>query len=272
MPGALKVEKLSLAGSLTEAVVDTIRDMVRDGRLVPGTLYSVYQVSEALGVSRSPVREGLLKLAEAGLVSFERNRGFRVNLPQARDVAEIFAVRLALEPAAAARVAASVPPGLAAQLRQTLGEMHETGSAADEDAYWKHDRRLHELILAAAGNNRAAQIVAGLRQTTWLLGSRTSAGIGSAGTGSENAGSARTLAEVTREHEPIVAAIVAGGAAEAAAGMRRHLVRTGRLLVAQALGPDASTAQVDEIWGQVVDSPDAAPARPSGPAKAEKSH
>jgi DNA-binding GntR family transcriptional regulator len=63
MPGALKVEKLSLAGSLTEAVVDTIRDMVRDGRLVPGTLYSVYQVSEALGVSRSPVREGLLKLA-----------------------------------------------------------------------------------------------------------------------------------------------------------------------------------------------------------------
>src|SRR5690349_1341274 len=96
---------LERAPLLADSVVTEVRDRIRTRRLVPGATYSVYQLADELGVSRSPVREGLVKLAEAGVVRFRRNRGFQVLLPEPRDIAEIFAVRVALEVPAARRAA-----------------------------------------------------------------------------------------------------------------------------------------------------------------------
>src|SRR6478672_598431 len=91
--------------SLPDAVVDAVRAGITAGELVPDETYSVYQLADLLDVSRSPVREALVRLAEAGLVQINRNRGFRVVIPQARDIEEIIDIRLALEPAAARRAA-----------------------------------------------------------------------------------------------------------------------------------------------------------------------
>ncbi|MGW0201118.1 GntR family transcriptional regulator [Nonomuraea sp. NPDC003201] len=100
----LKLQPLPHAGrSLAEQVISEVRRAVHTGAMVPGRLYSVYQVAEQLNVSRSPVREAMLRLAEAGLVQVERNRGFRVVLPHPREIVEIFGVRLALELPAARR-------------------------------------------------------------------------------------------------------------------------------------------------------------------------
>jgi len=100
------------ASSISENVLETVRTAGHDGVLTPGHLYSVYQLSEALGVSRSPVREALLRLAEVGLVRFERNRGFRILLPSPHEIAEMFAIRLALELPAVRRVARESHPAL----------------------------------------------------------------------------------------------------------------------------------------------------------------
>jgi len=62
------------AATLADAVARSVRDGVAAGELVPDRTYSVYQLAELFGVSRSPVREGLLRLAEAGLVEIIRNR------------------------------------------------------------------------------------------------------------------------------------------------------------------------------------------------------
>jgi DNA-binding GntR family transcriptional regulator len=221
--------------TLTDQVVDSVRDMVRDGRLGSDELYSVQQLSTLLGVSRSPVREALLKLAEAGLVSFERNRGFRVTVPDGRDLADIFEVRLVLETEAAARAAAAAaigsdPDGLPA----LLDRMRRAAAEGDEDAFWGYDRQLHQAVLRAAGNGRAERIVDDLRRATWLLGRRTTP--------------SRSLADIAAEHEPVVAAIVAGDPEAARDAMRAHLTGTGRLLIAQALGCAPTDPRVDEIW------------------------
>ena len=60
------------APSLAEAVALAVREGIAAGELAPDTTYSVYQLADLLGVSRSPVREGLLRLAEA-----VRRRAFR---------------------------------------------------------------------------------------------------------------------------------------------------------------------------------------------------
>ncbi|WP_035778614.1 GntR family transcriptional regulator, partial [Arthrobacter sp. 35/47] len=47
--------------SLTERTIEAVRDGIRNGTFVPGELYSVYQLADRLAVSRSPVREALLR-------------------------------------------------------------------------------------------------------------------------------------------------------------------------------------------------------------------
>ena len=206
-------------GSLADAVVVAVRDAITSGELAEGTTYSVYQLAEILDVSRSPVREALLRLAEAGLVEIARNRGFRVVLPTAHDVEEIFEIRLALEPPAVRRAA---PRADAGQRDLVAAHLEARGEAAERDdpaAFWPADRALHDALLRASGNTRAASIVDDLRATTALLGPPTTA-------------TGRSLREIHDEHAPIVDAVVAADADTAEDAMRGHLVETRSRLVA----------------------------------------
>ena len=209
------------AGTLADAVAQAVRDGVAAGELVPEQTYSVYQLAELLGVSRSPVREAMLRLAEAGLVRIERNRGFRVIVPTAHDVAEIIEIRTALEPAAARAVAERGGGDDLATIEAALAELDQAADARDEPAFWRADRALHDAILRAAGNVRAARIVAGLREAAVLLRPPTTA-------------TGRSLREIYDEHAPVVRAILAREGAAAEAAMRAHLGVTGRLLTEAA--------------------------------------
>ncbi len=204
-------------GSLADAVATAVRDGIAAGELVDDATYSVYQLAGLLGVSRSPVREALLRLSEAGLVEIARNRGFRVVLPTAHDIVEIFEIRLALEPAACRRAAARADDHQRAGLTTHLQTMREAAAGDDPSSFWRADRALHDALLRAAANARAAAIVDQLRATTALLGPPTTA-------------TGRTLGEIHDEHAPIVAAVVAGDGSGAEGAMRAHLETTAALL------------------------------------------
>ena len=222
----LLVPRLSLppeAPTLADAVARAVRDGVAAGQLVPDTTYSVYQLADLLGVSRSPVREGLLRLAEAGLVEILRNRGFRVLPPRAADVEEIIGIRLALEPPAARAAALTGTDTDHDAIRTALATMAAAAGRDDETAFWAADRTLHDLLLRAAGKPRTAAIVDGLRSTTALLGPPTTA-------------SGRTLARIHAEHEPVVAAVLARDGATAFTAMHAHLTATGELLIRNLRG------------------------------------
>ncbi|GAB7038958.1 MULTISPECIES: GntR family transcriptional regulator [Catenuloplanes] len=206
------------APTLADAVARAVRDGVAAGQLVPDTTYSVYQLAELLGVSRSPVREGLLRLAEAGLIEIRRNRGFRVLPPRVADVEEIIGIRLALEPDAARRAASDGTDAQHAAVATALDQMAGAAAHDDEAAFWAADRALHDLLLRAAGKPRTAAIVDGLRSTTALLGPPTTA-------------SGRTLAQIHAEHQPVVAAVLARDGDAAFTAMHAHLEATGALLV-----------------------------------------
>jgi len=208
------------APSLADSVAAAVRDGVARGLLVPGTTYSVYQLADELGVSRSPAREALLRLGEAGLVTIVRNRGFHVVRPTAHDVEEIFEVRLALEPAAARRLCERGEDAAVAAVAAVGAAYHDLAVAAgcgDEPAFWRADRAVHDRILRGAGNARAAVIVEQLRAATVLLGAPTTA-------------TGRSLLEICAEHEPVVRAVLSRNGAAAEAAMRTHLTRTGALL------------------------------------------
>jgi DNA-binding GntR family transcriptional regulator len=218
MGNMLLMVRLSLphgAPSLADAVVDAVRAGITAGELLPDETYSVYQLADLLEVSRSPVREALLRLAEAGLVQINRNRGFQVVIPRARDIEEIIDIRLALEPAAARRAAEHATDAEHAAIRAAFDAMGAV--VGDEERFWVADHDLHHRLMRAGGNQRAAAVIDRLRATTALLGSPTTT-------------AGRTLAEICAEHEPIVTAILRRDGAGAERAMRRHLEHTGRLL------------------------------------------
>lgn len=203
------------APSLADAVVAAVCTGMAAGELVPDDTYSVYQLADLLGVSRSPVREALLRLAEAGLVRIDRNRGFRVLTPHAHDIEEIIEIRLALEPVAARRAAEEATDEEHAGIGETLAAMDR--ALEDDERFWVADRALHDRLMRAGGNQRAASIIDRLRATTALLGPPTTT-------------AGRTLREIRDEHEPIVTAILRRDGEGAERAMREHLERTGRLL------------------------------------------
>src|SRR5690606_20505305 len=168
-----------------------VRTAIRNRELEPGRLYSAYQIADRLGVSRSPVREALLRLAESGLVRMERNRGFRIVVPAAREIAEIFALRLLLEVPATRRAAQRATPELLGRLREELAAMDAARRDRDEVRFMEHDRRLHDHILTAAGNRRLATTVDRLRESTRMLGAST-------------VDRSRGLGDIHAEHIPIV--------------------------------------------------------------------
>ncbi len=221
-----------------ERAVAAVRHAIDTGRMVPGVKYSVYQLAEVLGISRTPVREALLRLEEVGIVKFEARQGFRILLPEPKEIAEIFAVRLALELPAARRAASVVDDALREALRQQCRLMRAAAAAGDEHLFARHDMLFHDLILAAAGNERARSIVQGLRETTRLLGAST-------------AEKDRGLRDIEAEHAPVLDGILAARPDAAAAAMYAHLVNTGKLLVAQGVHEGAEPS-AEEIWSAVV--------------------
>lgn len=236
---ALELEPLApFAGRRMEQATAAVRAAIDDGRMKPGVKYSVYQLAEVLGISRTPVREALLRLEEVGLIKFEARQGFRILLPQPKEIAEIFAVRLALELPAVRKVAVTADPALIQALIKQRHLMRSAAAEGNETALDQHDLRLHDLILEAADNARSRAIVKALRETTRLLGATT-------------ADKTRTLDDIDDEHEPIVTAIIDGDPGEAEAAMRAHLVNTGKLLVTQAIRSDDSSLSAEEIWSTV---------------------
>lgn len=238
-PPALRLAALPGATSLTDQVAAAVRAGVRSGDLVPRRLYSAYQLAELLGVSRSPVREALLRLAEAGMVTLERNRGFRVVVPGARDIAEVFHLRLLLEVPAVAHAATRPSEALLEGLAADLAAMRAAAAAHDEAAFMGHDRDLHQRLLEAGGNRRLVATVNHLREVTRTLGAST-------------VDRSRSLADIVGEHEPVVAAVAAKDPSRASRLMAAHLAHTGRLLVAQAVREDGEDVDPGALWDDVV--------------------
>lgn len=233
--------------TLATQVMNYVRDRVQNGEMDTESWYSVYQLSEELGISRSPVRDGLLRLEEAGVIEFVRNRGFRIIEPEASDVADIFSLRMAIEPAAAGRAARDITEHELKQLKSIVANMSSAMNANDEPGFFTWDQELHDAILAAGHARRGRDVVNKLRTHTRLLSDST-------------VRTYRSLEQVHSEHLPIIEALENHDPKRARAAMRAHLEATGLLLLRQALSrhnpeltPTELAEKVASTWVKHVD-------------------
>ena len=225
----------------TDRVHGLLREAIISGELKPGSLHSVYKLADVFGVSRTPVREAVLRLADTGMVRVERNRGIRIRGVTVEDIREVFELRLIMEVPAASYAAVHGGPALIAAMREELAAMHAAAQADDEARFMKHDRALHDAISAVFGNQRLTAGIGALRDATQARGAST-------------VHRSRGLAEIEQEHAPIVGALVDGDPVAAAARMEQHIIRTGTLLmrqVAEVSGEEVPLDWPDRLLGHL---------------------
>ena len=209
----------------TDRVFANLRESILSGEFAAGSLHSIYRLADLLDVSRTPVREAVLRLADLGLVTIERNRGVRIRGVSVTDVRSVFELRLMIEVPAAAYAAAHAGDDDVRTLEAELDGMRAAAADDDEARFTAHDRALHHAIGLILGNQRAQHEVAALRDSIQTRGAST-------------LHRSRGMPEILGEHVPIVEAIAARDPAAAAACMEEHLVNTAALLMAQAATPD----------------------------------
>jgi DNA-binding GntR family transcriptional regulator len=107
---------MSLESTKADDIAVLIEEAIVSGELTPGSVLRQEQLSERFGVSRTPVREALRKLAALGLVSFEPNRGVRVRTLSHEDLREAFLVRAELEALVTEVAAQKITPEILAEL------------------------------------------------------------------------------------------------------------------------------------------------------------
>jgi DNA-binding GntR family transcriptional regulator len=125
---------VSLESTKADDIAVVIEEAIVSGELTPGSVLRQEQLSERFGVSRTPVREALRRLAALGLVSFEPNRGVRVRTLTHHDLREAFLVRAELE---------GLVTEIAAQ-KMTPEALEELGEAESRFSRLTKEVRSHE--------------------------------------------------------------------------------------------------------------------------------
>ncbi|GAA4080894.1 GntR family transcriptional regulator [Actinomadura miaoliensis] len=144
---------------LREAVYARIVDLILNGHYPPGAALTEASLSRALDVSRTPVREALLRLEAEGVLSSSLARGFTVRPLVRREVVELYPILGSLE-ALAVRTARPLDPATLDALRETFGEL---ARCTDPVRRWRLDTEAHGALVAASGNGHLMTFVRRLR-------------------------------------------------------------------------------------------------------------
>jgi DNA-binding GntR family transcriptional regulator len=158
---------LSLAPrALYEEVAELLRQRIFARELEPGGWIDELRISEALGISRTPLREALKVLAAEGLVTMKVRRGAYVTEVSDKDLRDVYHL-LALMESDAARVVAQ--NASAEQMAQITALHQDLEKATHErDRFFEINEAFHRLLLELADNRWRDQMVADLRKVMKL--------------------------------------------------------------------------------------------------------
>lgn len=228
--GLVPVERGYGGGRASDRVFEQLVAAIRDVRLPPGRLLSEGELTAELGVSRTPLREAIARLADAGLVQVLPQVGTLVARIRMSDVDQARFVRATLE-TAAFEIACRLPTRDVTALRANLVRQQDAAAGNDFEAFFVADEELHAGIFALSGYPGAWQAVQRVKFQLDRL-RRLSLPQGT------------TMAELIVDHRLIVDALEAG---EVAAGSQRIGIHAGRVLEfapgMQRLHPDYFTGE-----------------------------
>lgn len=152
--------------STASLVASRVREAIARGDIAPGDQLGEADYAAQLGVSRGPLREGLQRLTQEGLLVAHRNRGLFVIEMDPETITDIYVAREAVERAAAAQIHAADPEPAAEALLEVIDDMAAAARAGDVTGVSQADAHFHQVLVDHAGSPRLARIHDTLRIET----------------------------------------------------------------------------------------------------------
>lgn len=199
---------------LRDRVYEVLRDRLATGAWPPGTRLSDNAIAQELSISRTPVRESLLRLEAEGFLTADHHRGFFVPELTATDVEQIYPILWTLERLALRQGHAEGRLSVE-ELKRRNRRLAAATKAADR---LEADRAFHEALTGAANNDRLQTMLASQRTALARY---------------ELAFMAETadLSDSVQEHDALVRALEAGDVDRAGAILESHWQRGMRALL-----------------------------------------
>ncbi len=142
----------------SDAAYREIKDWIQTGKIAPGGLIDEADAIDKLGMSRTPVREALLRLQSEGYLEIRRHKGIRVLPLSSSDMREMYQVISALETMAVSLIAKHRPDAEAFQpVNDALADMQDHLDAGDIDKWGLADERFHRELMRLSGNKKLYQ-------------------------------------------------------------------------------------------------------------------
>ena len=195
-------------------ILEDLEQMIVTGQFANGERLDEIRLAEHFGVSRTPIREALQKLATSGLVEQRPRRGVFVIEPGPVELVEMFEAMAELEASCGYLSAKRITEPKLTALRETNALCKQAVAANDADQYYLHNEKFHHFIYDAAESNYLKDMAAKLqkrlkpyrRMQLHLRG---------------------RLEQSMLEHEAIVLALSEGNSDRAAHELRNHVAVQG---------------------------------------------
>jgi len=160
--------------TLADQVYQAIRSKILDGHLAAGEFIREQEINRLLGVSRTPVREALFRLASEGFVERLPHRGFRVAEAAFRSLMEIYPILSALELLAGRLSLPNLDASDIARLEAINSELAKATEQRNVQAVCELNNEFHHTFCSRSGNQRLNDLldelrVQALRLDTWYF-------------------------------------------------------------------------------------------------------
>ncbi len=198
------------ASNLVDLVFNEVRSAILDKSLPPGLRVTEAGLAKHLNVSKTPVREALLRLRQIGLIEDDGRRGGRVIAPSRTAIEQAFEIRDALEAFTARAAAERATESERGSIQAAAEESLRGAEAGNREAFSRWDSTFHERIAATTSNTRLTSLLDDACALIATLRSR-------------DLPHARASIECAKGHIAVAAAIQAGDGQSAANAMSAHL-------------------------------------------------
>ncbi|MBI3041515.1 MAG: GntR family transcriptional regulator [Betaproteobacteria bacterium] len=147
-----------------------LKDRITGLAYKPNERLKALEIAKELGVSRTPVKEALGRLEQEGLVKRELGSGYVVQALSVRDIMNLYMVREVLEVEAAKEALPNLSEETSRQMTEILSGSQELLQQERYDEFLLANRKFHNAMAAATGNDVLKQILAGLNARIWSIG------------------------------------------------------------------------------------------------------
>lgn len=153
--------------SLRNSVYDYLRSEMDKGNLLPGALINLNQMSERLQVSKTPLRDAMIRLEAEGFVSIHPRSGVVINQLELEDIRYLYEVMAAIEAALIDSVFDKITDSHLSLMQDLNDTMKKCIQNGDYVAYDKPHWEFHNLFTELSGNVFARRILIPIRQRLW---------------------------------------------------------------------------------------------------------